>query len=113
MSALHRPRCLPTHASSRSGSSSFHAQHIAISGVKTWRPVSSTVAQSTSREPEIASQRDGSTRSEPGRSAAMPTRSIQVAALRTDLIGRGVLVDLALVDEDVARLRAFIATDDA
>src|SRR5581483_5881643 len=31
----------------------------------------------------------------------------------TDLIGRDVLVELALVDEDAPRLRAFIAADDA
>ena len=52
-------------------------------GREDWRPVSSTVAQSTSREPEIASQSDGSTSSAPGRSAAIPTRSIQAAAART------------------------------
>ena len=80
----------------RSGSSSFQAQHFAISGVNDVAAAARRAhAQSTSRVPAIASQRDGSTRSAPGRSAAMPTRSIHAAAPRSELIRRGVLVELA------------------
>ena len=43
----------------------------------------------------------------------MPTRSSHAAAPRMLLIGRCVLVELRLVDEDAPRLRSFIATDDA
>src|SRR5260370_29078706 len=113
MSALQRPKCLPAQARRCSGSWSFQAQHFAISGVKTFRPVRSRVAHSTSRVPETASQSEGSTSSAPGRSAAIPTRSSQAAAPLSDLIWRCVLVELALVDEDAPRLRPFIAADDA
>src|SRR6266511_4342230 len=107
MSAAQRPRCFPTHTSPRAGSSSFQPQHLSISGVKeTYFPSSFRTAQSTSREPDTASQSDGRTRSLPGKSAAIPTRSTQAAAPRIDLIGGGVLVDLRLVDEDAPRLRA-------
>src|SRR5689334_9242872 len=79
-------------------------------------PVSSSrIAHCTSRVPETASQSDGSTRSLPGKSAARPTESTHRAAasIRPRLLRLGVLVELRLVDEDAARLRAFIATDDA
>src|SRR5436190_21708453 len=125
-SALQRPRCLPAHARPRSGSSSFQRHTLAISGVKeTKEPSSPRTAQSSSRRPETACQSDGSTRSETGKSAARPTRFSQATAPRIVLTGRPELtarsyervclagrVELGLVDEDAARLRAFVAADD-
>src|SRR4051794_5367748 len=109
--ACQRPRCFPTHARWRAGSSSFHVQQRDISGVNSSLPSSRRTAQSTSRVPATASQRDGSTTSETGSNAARPTPSTQRAA--ASILRSGVRVVLRLVDEDAARLRAFIAADDA
>src|SRR5581483_347060 len=77
------------------------------------RPRPARRARRGSARAARASQRDGSTRSAPGSSEPTPTRSAHAPAPSTDLIGRDVLVELALVDEDAPRLRAFIAADDA
>src|SRR5262245_46355783 len=110
-SACQRPKCLPTQTRPRAGSSSFHAQQRDISGVNSSFPSDRSTAQSTSSVPETACQSDGRTTSETGSSEASPTRSTQRAP--ASIRRSGVLVDLRFVDEDTARLRSFIAADDA